>query len=138
LLFLIALVTGLIYSPEIRFTELIDDIEFFPAYFLQVFGYLSFSLLISILINRSGLTIIILMVSRGIELFIMYKIFHVSKDLAFLFPLESLEELVTLPFQRYVFLEVLDHPLVKTVLLAGVWTFLFNYLAYFKLKKSDI
>ncbi|HZY78938.1 MAG TPA: hypothetical protein VFE50_05400, partial [Cyclobacteriaceae bacterium] len=57
-LFLIALITGLIYSPELRFSEVIDDIEFFPAYFLQVFGYLSFALLMSVFVNRAGLTIL--------------------------------------------------------------------------------
>lgn len=137
LLFLIALITGLIYSPEIRFTELIDDIEFFPAYFLQLFGYLSFALLMGMVVNRAGLTIIILMVYRGLELFIMHKIVGVDALLPF-FPLESLESLITLPFMRYVFREVLDHPLFLTVLTASFWTFMFNYFAYLKLKASDI
>jgi len=136
LLFVIALVTGLIYSPEIRFTELIDDIEFFPAYFLQLFGYLSFALLMSILINRSGLTIIVLMVARGLELFIIHKVVNFDPLNQF-FPLESIEGLITLPFQRYVFMEVLDHPLILTVIIACFWTFMFNYFAYLKLKKSD-
>ena len=137
LLFLIALVTGLIYSPEIRFSELIDDVEFFPAYFLQLFGYLSFALLMGIFVNRAGLTIIVLMVARGLELFIIHKIVDVDALVPF-FPLESIESLITLPFQRYVFLEVLDHPLFLTVLTASFWTFMFNYFAYLKLKKSDI
>lgn len=137
LLFVIALVTGLIYSPELRFMEMIDDIEFFPAYFLQLFGYLSFALLMSVLINRSGLTIIVLMVARGLELFIIHKLVDVDAVEPF-FPLESMEALITIPFQRYVFLEVLDHPMILTVITAAFWTFMFNYLAYLKLKKSDI
>lgn len=137
LLFLIALITGLIYSPSITFSELIDDTEFFPAYFLQLFGYLSFAMLMGILVNRAGLTIIILMVYRGLELFVMHKIVNVDMLMP-LFPLESLESLITIPFQRYVFLEVLDHPLISTVLTASFWTFAFNYLAYLKLKRSDI
>lgn len=137
LLFVIALVTGLIYSPEIRFSELIDDIEFFPAYFLQLFGYLSFALLMGVFVNRAGLTIIILMVARGLELFIIHKLVDV-KMLTPFFPLESIESLITLPFQRYVFLEVLDHPQILTVITAAFWTFMFNYFAYLKLKKSDI
>lgn len=137
LLFVIALVTGLIYSPEIRFTELIDDIEFFPAYFLQLFGYLSFALLMGILVNRAGLTIIILMVYRGLELFVMHKIVDVDALMPF-FPLESLEGLITVPFMRYVFQEVLDHPQILTVITALFWTFMFNYFSYLKLKRSDI
>jgi hypothetical protein len=137
MLFVIALVTGLIYSPELRFSEMIDDVEFFPAYFLQVFGYLSFALLMGIMVNRAGLTIILLMVYRGLELFIMYKVVNVDMLMPF-FPLESLEALITVPFMRYVFQEVLDHPLILSVFTAAVWTFLFNYLAYLKLKRSDI
>jgi hypothetical protein len=137
LLFLVGLITGMIYSPELRFSEIIDDVEFFPAYFLQVFGYLSFALLMSVLINRSGLTIIVLMVARGLELFIVHKIVDVDALTPF-FPLESIEGLITIPFQRYVFMEVLDHPLLISVLTASFWIFMFNYLAYLKLKKSDI
>jgi ABC-type transport system involved in multi-copper enzyme maturation permease subunit len=137
ILFLIALITGMIYSPELRFSELLNDIEFFPAYFLQVFGYLSFALLMSVLVNRAGLTIIILMVARGLELFIIHKAVNVDMLNQF-FPLESLEALVTLPFYRYIFQEILDYPLATSVAIAMVWTFLFNYLAYLKLKKSDI
>lgn len=57
-LFVVSLIAGLIMSPELRFSEVLDDIEFFPAYFLQVFGYLSFALMISVLVNRAGLTIL--------------------------------------------------------------------------------
>jgi len=137
LLFLIALITGLIYSPELRFSEIIDDIEFFPAYFLQVFGYLSFALLISVFINRSGLTIIVLMLARAFELFMIHKLVDIDALTPF-FPLESIEGLITLPFMRYVFQEILDHPAVLSVLTAAAWTFLFNYFAYLKLRKSDI
>jgi ABC-2 type transport system permease protein len=137
MMFLIALLTGLIYSPEFRFSEVINDMEFFPAYFLQVFGYLSFALLLSILVNRAGLTIILLMVARLFELFIIHKVVDVDFLIPF-FPLESLEALITMPLYRYVFQEILDHPLVTSVLLAIFWTGMFNYLAYLKLKKSDI
>jgi hypothetical protein len=77
------------------------------------------------------------MVARGLELFIILKIVNVDALEPF-FPLESLEGLITLPFQRYVFLEVLDHPQLITVLTAAFWVFMFNYFAYLKLKRSDI
>jgi ABC-2 type transport system permease protein len=137
MLFVIALITGLIYSPELHFSEIIDDIEFFPAYFLQVFGYLSFALFLGVIINRSGLTIIILMLARALELFIIHKVVRLDVLEQF-FPLESIESLIKIPFQRYVFMEFLDHPMLSTVLIAAFWTVMFNYLAYLKLKKSDI
>lgn len=138
LLFVIALVTGMIYTPELRFDEMLNDIEFFPIYFLQVFGYLSFALLLSVLVNRSGLTIILLMLSRGIELFIMHQIFKAAAVVHPFFPLESLEAMIVLPFRRYAFLEILDHPMIGSVTIAIIWIVLFNYFAYLKLKRSDI
>jgi ABC-2 type transport system permease protein len=117
-LFIISLVAGLIMSPELRLSEIFDDVEFFPAYFLQVFGYLSFALMISMLIQ--------------------YNVFEDLPVIQPFFPLESIEALITLPFERYWFQEILDHPLLKTVLLASFWTFMFNYFAYLKLKKADI
>lgn len=137
-LFIIALGAGLIMSPELRIGEIFDDIEFFPAYFLQVFGYLSFALMMSVLVNRAGLTILILMVARGLEMIIIHNVFEDLEGVHKFFPLESLEALITIPFKRYVFLEILDHPLVTTMLIASFWTFVFNYLAYKKLERSDI
>lgn len=137
-LFIISLAAGLIMSPELRFAEIFDDVEFFPAYFLQIFGYLSFALMISVLVNRAGLTILVLMVARGVEMLIQYKVFEDLPAVQPFFPLESIEALITLPFRRYVFLEILDHPLIQTILLASFWTFVFNYVAYWKLKKADI
>lgn len=137
-LFVISLAAGLIMSPELRFAEIFDDIEFFPAYFLQVFGYLSFALMMSVIVNRAGLTILILMVARGLEMIILYNVFEKLPGVHQFFPLESLEGLITLPFRRYVFLEILDHPMVSSILIAIFWTVMFNYLAYKKLEKSDI
>lgn len=137
-LFIISLAAGLIMSPELRISEIFDDIEFFPAYFLQVFGYLSFALMISVLINRAGLTILVLMVARALEMIVVYNVLEKADFLWVYFPLESLESLITIPFKRYVFLEILDHPMIVTVLAASFWTFMFNYFAYLKLKKADI
>lgn len=137
LMFFIAFVTGLIYSPELNFSEVINDIEFFPAYFLQVFGYLSFAMLLAMLINRSGLTIIVLMLARAFELFLIHKAVDVDAITPF-FPLESFESLITVPFMRYVFQEILDYPQIQTILTAIFWIVVINYLAYLKLKKADI
>jgi len=54
------------------------------------------------------------------------------------FPLESIMNLVPMPFARYAFQEIRDYVTVGSVAIALVWTFLFNYFGYLKLKKSDI
>lgn len=138
MVFVIALITGMIYSPSIIVGDMLTDLEFFLGYFLEVFAFLSFALLLGIVIQRSGLTIVILVLSRMLEAIIMANIDdHVPWLIPYL-PLESITNLVPMPFQRYVFQEIQDYVSISSIIIAGIWTFVFNYLSYLKLKKSDI
>jgi len=138
MVFVIALITGMIYSPSIIVGDVLTDLEFFLAYFLEVFAFLSFALLLGIIIQRSGLTIVILVLSRMIEAIIMANIDDYVPWMIPFLPMESISNLVPMPFPRYVFQEIQDYVSITSVLIAGAWTFIFNYLAYLKLKKSDI
>ncbi len=137
-LFLIAVVTGLIYSPTFDFPYGFTGIAFYPAYFLEVFAFLSFALMLGTLIQRSGLTIVLLLNSYLIELIVKENIDNYFPQVVQFFPLESIMNLVPLPFARYAFQEIRDYVTISSVAIAIVWTFLFNYFAYLKLKKSDI
>jgi len=138
MVFLIAVVTGLIYSPHLDFPYGFTGIGFFPAYLLEVFAFLSFALMLGIFIQRSGLTIILLLNSYLIELIIKSNIDDFVPWMIQFFPLESIMNLVPLPFARYAFQEIRDYVTPASIAIALVWTFLFNYFAYLKLKKSDI
>jgi len=138
MVFIIALITGLIYSPSIVGADLVMDLEFFPAYFLEVFAYLSFALLLGMLIQRSGLTIVILVLSPMIEAIIRANVDDFIPFLIPYFPMESISNLIPMPFPRYVFREIQDYVSWISILVVVGWTFVFNYLAYSKLKKSDI
>ncbi len=138
MVFLIAAVCGLIYSPQLEFPYGLTGISFFPAYFLEVFAFLSFALMLGIFIQRSGLTIILLLNSYLIELIIKENIDDQVPQLIQFFPLESIMNLVPMPFARYAFQEIRDYVTFSSVAIALVWAFLFNYFAYLKLKKSDI
>jgi hypothetical protein len=135
---LIATVTGLIYSPHLDFPYGFTGLGFYPAYFLEVFAFLSFALMLGIFIQRSGLTIILLLNSYLIELIIKENIDEFVPSLIQFFPLESIMNLVPMPFARYAFQEIRDYVTIESVGIALVWAFLFNYFAYLKLKKSDI
>ena len=137
-LFLIALVNGFIYSPEITFSQAFAGMEFYPAYCLEVFAFLSFAMMMSFFIQRSGLTIIVLLSSFVIELIIKAKVDNYSVEAIQYFPLESISNLVPLPFARYAFQEIRDFVTLSSVLIAGAWTVVFNYVSFVKLKRSDI
>ena len=137
-LFLIALVTGLIYSPAIEFPYGLTGIGFYPAYFIEIFSFLSFALMLGIILQRSGLTIVLLLNSYLIELIIKENIDNYFPGVVPFFPLESIMNLVPLPFARYAFQEIRDYVTVGSIAIALIWAGLFNYFAYLKLKKSDI
>lgn len=138
MVFVIAIVTGLIYSPSIVGSDLIMDLEFFPAYFLEVFAFLSYAMLLGMVIQRSGLTIVLLVLSQMIEAIIKANVDDYLPWLIPYFPMESISNLIPMPFARYVFREIQDYVSIGSVLIVLGWTYLFNYLAYLKLKKSDI
>jgi ABC-2 type transport system permease protein len=138
MIFVIGLVTGMIYSPSISIDAIVTDLEFFPAYFLEIFFFLSYALLLSILVQRSGLTIILLLLSQMVESIIKANIDDQLPGIIPFFPMQSIWNLIPFPFPRYAFQEIKDYVDVTTVLIAASWTFLFNYFSYLKLKKSDI
>jgi ABC-2 type transport system permease protein len=138
MVFFIAMITGLIYSPSISVADLFLDLEFFPAYFLEVFSFLSFALMLGIFIQRSGLTIVILVLAGMIEAIIRANVDDYLPWLIPFFPLEAMSNLVPLPFPRYVFQEIQDYVSMGSVLIVLGWTFVFNYLGYRKLQNSDI
>lgn len=138
MVFIIALITGMVYSPSIALADLVVDLEFFPAYFLEVFAFLSFALLLGMVIQRSGLTIVVLVLSQMIEAIIRANVDDYVPWLIPYFPMESISNLIPMPFPRYVFREIQDYVSISSIIVVAGWTFIFNYLAYLKLKKSDI
>lgn len=138
MLFVIGLITGMIYSPELRISDMVTDLEFFFAYFLEVFFFLSYALMLGIFIQRSGLTIILLLLSQMIELIITENIDELVPSLIPFFPMKSIWNLIPFPLPRYAFQEIRDYLTFSTVAIVAAWSFLFNYFAYLKLKRSDI
>lgn len=138
MVFLIALVAGLIYSPVVELADIVDYLQFFLAYFIEVFAFLSYALMLGLLIQRSGLTIVILFLSHMIEAIVKANIDDQLPGLIQFFPMESISNLIKMPFARYVFQEIQDYVSMTAVAIALVWTFLFNYFGYLKLKKADL
>ncbi len=138
MIFVIGLVTGMIYSPSIDWSKVVTDLEFFPAYFLEIFFFLSYALMLGVLIQRSGLTIILLLLSQMIEAIIKAKVDNFAPWIIPYFPMQSIWDLIAVPFPRYAFQEIQDYVSPLTVFIVAAWTFIFNYLSYWKLSKADI
>jgi ABC-2 type transport system permease protein len=138
MIFVIGLITGMIYSPTIEFERIITDLEFFPAYFLEIVFFLSYALMLGMLIQRSGLTIILLLLSKMIEAIILANIDDYVQPIVQFFPMQSIWNLIQVPFPRYAFQEIQDFLTFKEVAIVVAWIGIFNYVSYWKLKRSDI
>lgn len=138
MIFVIGLVTGLIYSPEVEWAYVLTDLEFFPAYFLEIFAFLSYALMLGVLVQRSGLTIVLLMLSHMLEAIIKANIDDFAEWAVQFFPMESISNLVPLPFARHALQEIQDYVAWEAIVIVLVWITLFNYFSYLRLKKADI
>lgn len=138
MIFLIALLTGFIYTPDINWSYVFTDMQFLPAYFLEIFAFLSYTLMLGILIQRAGLTIVLLLLSHMLEAIIKENVDNYVEWIKPYFPMESISNLVPMPLARYAFQEIQDYVSMTSVAIALAWTFIFNYVSYYKLKKADI
>lgn len=138
MIFVIGLVTGLIYSPREAYANILTDLEFFPAYFLEIFFFLSYALMIGLLIQRAGLAIILLLLSHMIEGIIIANLDDHFPEIIRFFPMRSLWHLIEWPYPRYAFQEIKDYLDATSILVVLGWTIVFNYVSYAKLKRADI
>lgn len=138
MVFIITLITGLIYTPNLTGMKIFTDMEFFFTYFLEVFAFLSYALMIGVLVQRAGLSIVLLLLSHMIEIIIKENIDEYVPWMIQFFPMESISNLVPMPFARYAFQEIRDYISVASVAIALTWIFLFNFFSYLKLKRADI
>ena len=136
-LFISGLVIGLISTPEPQIHDMIKYSGFIPAYFLLLTAYLIFALLIGLLIKRTGLAMgLMFLYTIIIEPII---VFRIKTDwIKGLFPLKSINNLIHMPFGKYVLREVQDYVALKDIFIVLLYSALFIYCIYLLLKKRDL
>ncbi|NJN25408.1 MAG: ABC transporter permease subunit [Cyclobacteriaceae bacterium] len=144
-LFLEGLLTGLVYSHVIGLQFIFAELEFLAAYFLEVFTFLSFAMLLGLLIKKSGFVIVLVfMYTLIFEPFLAVNMMHnpwikeYSAWLAPYLPIRALNNLIQVPFQRYIFMEIQDYVAWKDVLIVLGWLIVFQLSIYKLLDKRDI
>ena len=144
-LFLQGLASGLGYSHVVQPRFIFSKMEFLPAYFLEVVTYLSFAFLLALLLRRAGFVIVLLFMYTFIfEPFITLNLEHNKvlpeylRPVAQFFPVKSLNNLIKVPFQRYVFMEVQDYIAPAAVAVVAIWLLIYNLLIIALLRLRDI
>lgn len=151
---IMTLILGYSFSDYTEFSIVTREMEFLFAYFLKLVGFFSFCLFLGVLVKRSAFALGFLFVWWIFEN-ITYGLlrWQVSENLADnvvqFFPLESMKNLINLPFQRLSFIETAANQLQADiaidyavhwyeVAIVSVWIFLFIYWAYALLKSRDL
>ncbi|HMP98798.1 MAG TPA: ABC transporter permease subunit [Cyclobacteriaceae bacterium] len=135
---LLGLIMGFIYSPMFTTADVLNGVQFIAAYFLDVFTFLSFALMISVLVQRSGLAIAVVLLAKTLESIV---ILNLPEQIAFMetyFPMNAMSNLIKAPFQRYIFREIQDYVGLIDVAIATAWLGIFNYVSFYKIKKADL
>ena len=145
--FLIGLITGMIYTPENSMRFMIKETEFILGYFIATFGYLTMVMYIAILIKRAGLAIGVVLIYPALEYAftgIMSAIsafrddaFEAILPLGDYLPVHAFNSIIEVPFPRYVFIEIKDYLDPVNVSVVVGYILLFTWLSYRNLVKRD-
>lgn len=146
LLFVNGLVLGFIYGHPDSYGSVFQNIEFIFAYFLDVFTFLTFAMMLTLLIRKGGLVIVgLLMYAMLFEPFVSLLLYNGPNEIPEylntvpdFFPVQSLRNLFLFPFKRYLFFDTLDYIPLRTLLIVLGWLIFNVSFSYFLLKKRDV
>ncbi len=144
-LFVEGLAMGLIYSHVKGIGDIFSELEFLAGYFLEVVTFLSFALLVGLVLKKAGFAIVfIFMYTLIFEPFLTVnlqynELIKAHTDwIAPFFPIRAINNLIHVPFQRYVFMEIQDYIAWKDILIVIGWLGIFQLSIYSLLRKRDI
>ncbi|MBN2639914.1 MAG: ABC transporter permease subunit [Bacteroidales bacterium] len=144
LVFIIGLVTGLIYSDNTSIEAIFGNIQYLGAFFMNVFAFLVFTMFLSILIRRTGVVIIFLgMYSVIIEPILTLILSNAPfvppfyAKLVPFFPREAITNLIPNPFPQYILQQMQDHVAFSDVTIAGGEMLIFIGLIFLMLKRRQ-
>lgn len=135
LVFCTLTITGLTQTPQVEVADILYGLQFVGAYFLELFTYMALALFITVLIQRTGLSIAIILLAAGIEYIIGFNIPEAMVDYL---PMHALENLIIFPYERYMFREIQDYISITSVLVVLAYLGLFIYGTFAKLRSSDV
>lgn len=145
LLFLIGLVAGLIYSHVQGTSYMFSSLEFILAYGLEIFAFLSFALLISLLVRKAGVVIVMLLMYTLVFEPLISTILEQAPgvpgwaaQLAQFLPVNAISNLIHIPFQRYFFMEIQDYISWKEIAIVLGWIGINITLSYRILTRKDL
>ena len=110
-LFILGLITGMIYSTEVSFSLIFEDAYFILAFALQLFTFLIFTLFVGTLIKKSIIAMgVLIFWTMLVENIIWGRMMYLGYDwVGYILPVKSTNQLIHVPFPKYIFQEVQDY-----------------------------
>lgn len=138
LLLLLGLALGLLYSPVTSPEYIFMKLQFVPAYMLEVFCFLCFAMFIAFLLRRTGFAIVLFVLySLAIEPIATAIMWHEYEIPVWYFPVRGINNLIPVPFAKYIFREVQDYVALRHIAAALGWAALFIFFSFSLLRKRD-
>lgn len=145
-LFISGMINGAIYSHVWGARYIFDELEFLLAYWYDIFVFCTLALLLSLLIKKSGfviiaLTLYTLMFEPIVTLILKESPWFrdgLGPHIAPFFPIHALNDLIPVPFPKYIFREIADNVPLSAVLIASGWLGIYLSAIVFILNKRDL
>jgi ABC-type transport system involved in multi-copper enzyme maturation permease subunit len=136
-LLIAGLTLGFIYTREVEMHAILKYSGFLAAYFLQVTLYQLIAFLLALLIKRTGLTMgLLILYTYIVEPIVVFRI--KTAWIKGLFPLKAINNLIRLPFGKYMLRETQDYVAMQDLGIALAYTLLCIFLIYLVLRKRDL
>lgn len=143
-LFVSGLTAGMIYSHVTDLKYIFSELEFLLAYFIQLVVFSMFAFAIALVIKKAGFAIVFVCLYsiffEPIATAIMeYSPLNVyTLDYVKFFPIYSINNLIDVPFPKYLFQEINDDVLWYEWLISISWGVLFALFITYVLNKKDL
>lgn len=145
-LFVMGLLNGSIYSHVWGMEYIFDEMEFLAVFFYEVIIYCTLAFLLSLIIKKAGFVIVALflytLMFEPIATTIMVNAppFRegIAPHIAQFFPIKSLNNLIQVPYGRYVFMEIEDNVSFKALSIATAWFGFYLSSIFYILNRRDL
>jgi len=145
-LFVLGFINGSIYSHVWGMEYIFDEMEFLAVFFYEVIIYCTLAFLLSLIIKKAGFVIVALflytLMFEPIATTIMINApalaDGIAPEIAQFFPIKALNNLISVPFGRYVFMEIEDNVSIKALTIATGWFVFYLSSIFYILNKRDL
>lgn len=145
-IFVLGFINGSIYSHVWGTAYIFDEMEFLAVFFYEAIIYCTLAFLLSLIIKKAGFVIVALFLYTlmfepiATTIMINAPFFKdgMAPEIAQFFPIKSLNNLISVPFGRYVFMEIEDNVSIKVLSIATGWFVFYLASIFYILNKRDL